>query len=80
MSNTEIAPLHPNSYETQEIWQTIQHANLKIQTPFSILINGDNEQKHWRSQAKLKQILQKILRCVIHAKLKNSCKLFSTIC
>lgn len=30
MSNTEIEPLHPNSYETQKIWQTIPYANLKI--------------------------------------------------
>jgi hypothetical protein len=52
MSNTEIGPLHPNSYETQEIWQTIQHANLKIQSPFSIIIK------------QTQQILQKILPCV----------------
>jgi hypothetical protein len=69
MSNTEIGSLHPNSYQAQEIWQTIQHANLKIQSPFSIIINGDNERKH--SKSKQTQInLAKDFALRIHAKLK----------
>jgi hypothetical protein len=70
MSNTEIEPLHPNSYKTQEIWQTIPYANLKIQSPFCIIINGDNESKHGKSKQELKTNLAKDFAVWIHAKLK----------
>jgi hypothetical protein len=69
MSNTEIGPLHPNSYETQEIWQAIPYTNLKIQSPFSIIINGDNERKHGESK-QTQTNLAKDFALRIYAKLK----------
>jgi hypothetical protein len=42
---------------------------LKIQTPFSILINGDNEQKHGESK-QTQTKLAKDFALQIHAKLK----------